>query len=267
MLQRVFDDLKSRNRAALITFLSCGDPNLDFSRKLAGTLCQAGADILELGVPFSDPMADGPSIQAAARRALASGTKLESVLEMACDLRKSGIDKGLIVFSYFNPIFKCGVKRAFAKAAECGVDGFLIVDLPLEEMGEVSGIAKSFGIDIVPLAAPTSPAGRIRKISEAGSGFLYYVTVAGVTGARDRLPSGFSARMNDVRRASLLPVAAGFGISNPEMAKEAALCSDAVVVGSRIVDMAHSSLVSYGEQAALESVSDFVASISAQMVR
>lgn len=267
MISKLFKKLSSENRAALITFVSCGDPSIAFTKELVKTVCNSGADIVELGVPFSDPMADGAVIQASSHRALASGTNILSVIDMAGELRRDGVDKPFVLFSYFNPIFKLGVAKIAARCKDNGIDALLVVDVPLEESGEIAPVAREFGMDFIPLAAPTSPLDRIEKISECGSGFLYYVTVAGVTGARDSLPEHFAGRLADVRKASKLPVAAGFGISNPKMAHLAAESADAVVVGSKLVALTHEALLDGGESAALNAASEFVKSLSGHMRR
>ena len=261
MTSKLFQQLKSENRAALVAFVSCGDPTIEFSEKLIERICAAGADIVELGVPFSDPMADGKSIQAASRRALGK------VIAMAKRLRAKGVEKPFVMFSYFNPIFKLGTEKTVDECAAAGIDSLLVVDVPLEEADEVVSVSAPKGIEFIPLAAPTSSPERIEKISKKGSGFLYYVTVAGVTGARGALPEGIGERLAQVRRASVLPVAAGFGISNPEMAHAAALNADAVVVGSRLVDIAFKTRLEKGEEAALDAAAEFVASLAGAMKR
>ncbi len=267
MTSKLFQQLKSENRAALVAFVSCGDPTIEFSEKLIERICAAGADIVELGVPFSDPMADGKSIQAASRRALNGGATLGKVIAMAKRLRAKGVDKPFVMFSYFNPIFKFGTEKTVDECAAAGIDSLLVVDVPLEEADEVVSVSAPKGIEFIPLAAPTSSPERIEKISKKGSGFLYYVTVAGVTGARGALPEGIGERLAQVRRASVLPVAAGFGISNPEMARAAALNADAVVVGSRLVDIAFKTRLEKGEEAALDAAAEFVASLAGAMKR
>lgn len=267
MTSKLFQQLKSENRAALVAFVSCGDPTIEFSEKLIERICAAGADIVELGVPFSDPMADGKSIQAASRRALNGGATLGKVIAMAKRLRAKGVDKPFVMFSYFNPIFKLGTEKTVDECAAAGIDSLLVVDVPLEEADEVVSVSAPKGIEFIPLAAPTSSPERIEKISKKGSGFLYYVTVAGVTGARGALPEGIGERLAQVRRASVLPVAVGFGISNPEMAHAAALNADAVVVGSRLVDIAFKTRLEKGEEAALDAAAEFVASLAGAMKR
>lgn len=267
MTSKLFKQLKSENRSALVAFVSCGDPTIEFSEKLIERICAAGADIVELGVPFSDPMADGKSIQAASRRALNGGATLEKVVAMAKRLRAKGVDKPFVMFSYFNPIFKLGTEKTVDECVAAGIDSLLVVDVPLEEADEVVSVSAPKGIEFIPLAAPTSSPERIERISKKGSGFLYYVTVAGVTGARGALPEGIGERLAQVRKASVLPVAAGFGISNPEMAHAAALNADAVVVGSRLVDIAFKTRLEKGEEAALDAAAEFVASLAGAMKR
>ncbi len=267
MTSKLFKQLKSENRSALVAFVSCGDPTIEFSEKLIERICAAGADIVELGVPFSDPMADGKSIQAASRRALNGGATLEKVVAMAKRLRAKGVDKPFVMFSYFNPIFKLGTEKTVDECVAAGIDSLLVVDVPLEEADEVVSVSAPKGIEFIPLAAPTSSPERIERISKKGSGFLYYVTVAGVTGARGALPEGIGERLAQVRKASVLPVAAGFGISNPEMAHAAALNADAVVVGSRLVDIAFKTRQEKGEEAALDAAAEFVASLAGAMKR
>ncbi len=267
MTSKLFQQLKSENRVALVAFVSCGDPTIEFSEKLIERICAAGADIVELGVPFSDPMADGKSIQAASRRALNGGATLEKVVAMAKRLRAKGVDKPFVMFSYFNPIFKLGTEKTVDECVAAGIDSLLVVDVPLEEADEVVSVSAPKGIEFIPLAAPTSSPERIERISKKGSGFLYYVTVAGVTGARGALPEGIGERLAQVRKASVLPVAAGFGISNPEMAHAAALNADAVVVGSRLVDIAFKTRLEKGEEAALDAAAEFVASLAGAMKR
>lgn len=267
MTSDLFRKLRGQNRAALVAFITCGDPCMDFSERLAERICGAGVDIVELGVPFSDPMADGKSIQASSKRALAGGTTFADVADMARRLRDKGVSNPFVLFSYFNPVFKFGVERAVKKCADSKIDSMLIVDLPLEESAEVAAAARPAGVELIPMAAPTTPLKRVEELSKNGSGFLYYATVAGVTGARGALPEGFASRLCGVQGASKLPVAAGFGISTPEMARAAAQNADAVVVGSRLVDLVHRTLSEKGEDAAINAAADFIASLAVQMGR
>ncbi len=264
-IRDTFKRLKRENRAALVPFISCGDPSLAFTKRLIKTVCEAGADIVELGVPFSDPMADGPTIQAASLRALRSGTNIPGILRMVGELRRDGVDKPFVLFSYYNPVFKIGAERVAQMSKDAGVDAWLIVDAPLEECGEVLAAIKPRGIDMILLASPFTPPERVEAITKKGSGFLYYVTVAGTTGQRDSLPDGISERLAEVRRASKLPIAAGFGISSPQMAREAAANADAVVIGSKLVDLVHRACVERGEDAALAEAGRFISEISAAL--
>lgn len=266
-IKEVLKNNSESGRATLVTFISCGDPEISFTEKLVKAACKGGADIIELGVPFSDPMADGATIQAASQRALAAGTTLQKVLDMAGRLRKDGVENPFVLFSYYNPIFKLGLEKTAELSKKNGINAWLVVDVPLEESGEISRGLKEYGIGLIPLAAPTSGLDRVRAISESGTDFLYYVTVAGVTGARNALPESFSKRLADVRKASVLPVAAGFGISNPNMAHLAAESADAVVVGSKLVDLTFEEFLENGESAALKAAEDFVASLAAAMKR
>lgn len=266
-IKNLFEKISAENRALLVAFISCGDPDLKFTEKLIERVCAAGADIIELGVPFSDPMADGPAIQRASARALKSGTTIDGILKMAHNLRGKGITAPFVMFSYYNPIFKRGVEKTARDCRESGVNAWLVVDSPLEESPEILTHTEKFGLDFIALASPTTPKERVAEISKKGSGFLYYIMVKGITGARKSLPDGISGRLEEVREASLLPVAAGFGISTPEMAREAALHSDAVVVGSSLVDLAHKVREAEGEETSLAEAEKFVASISSQMKR
>lgn len=262
MISEIFRKAKSENRAALALFITCGDPSMEFTERLVGRISSCGADIIELGVPFSDPMADGPVIQAASQRAIAAGANLEKVIGMVARLRKNGVKTPIVLFGYMNVFFRLGIEKAARMSREAGADAWLIADLPLEEMGEALPALKANGMDFIPLAAPTTPPARIREISEAGSGFLYYVTVSGVTGVRDRLPDGFAERLAQVRAASKLPVGAGFGISNFESAHAAAENADAVIVGSRLVSLIHETHAAKGEDAALDAAGKFVSELA-----
>ena len=266
-MKNLFENLKRENRAALAIFITCGDPDLGFTEKLVERVCASGADIMELGVPFSDPMADGKTIQMSSARAIKSGATFAKVLDMVARLRAKGVDKKFVLFSYFNPIFHYGTRRAAEMSKEAGVDAWLVVDVPMEESGEIRTELAPLGLGFIPLAAPTSSLKRVREISEHGGGFLYYVSVAGVTGARNALPEGFAERINGVRKASKLPVGVGFGISTPEMAAQVAAVADAVIVGSKFVDTVHRAYVEGGESAALDAAEKFVAPLAAKMGR
>jgi tryptophan synthase alpha chain len=228
-----FRELHMRHESALIPFIVAGDPDLDHTRRLVLEFEACGADLIELGVPFSDPMADGPANQRAAARGLGSGATLPAILAMVGELRKQ-TQIPLILFGYFNPIFHYGCARLCADAARAGIDGLLIVDLPPEEAGELAPHARAAGLDLIYLLAPTTSLERGRVIAANASGFLYYVAVTGVTGARTALSAELAAKVGALRAVTDLPIGVGFGISTPEQAREVAGFADAVVVGSAI---------------------------------
>lgn len=225
--------VRARNRAALVPYITAGDPDLDATRRLIRAMVGAGADLIELGVPFSDPMADGPVLQRSAGRALAAGTTLPRVLELVATLRRE-IEQPIVLFGYYNPFFRYGLDVLARDAAAAGADGFLCVDLPPEEATDLRSAAHANGLDVISLLAPTTPMARVRRIAQASSGFLYFVSVLGVTGARTELPPELPALVKAVRAASTLPVGVGFGVQSPEQAAWIAGFADAVVVGSAI---------------------------------
>jgi tryptophan synthase alpha chain len=222
-------------RPSLVAYVTCGDPDLATTREIVLAAIEAGADVIELGVPFSDPVADGPVIQRASERALKHGTSLEQVLALAGDIRKKS-DAGLIIFSYLNPILQMGIAKFAASAADCGVDGALVTDLPIEESDEYLRHMRRRDLATVFLAAPTSPDARLRRIAKASSGFLYAVSRTGVTGARQQLASDARELVDRLRKFTKLPVAVGFGISTAGQFAEVGEFADAVVVGSAIVE-------------------------------
>jgi tryptophan synthase alpha chain len=228
-----FTELRARNEAALVPFIVAGDPDLDSTRRLVLELEARGADLIELGVPFSDPMADGPANQRALARGLGAGASLAAILSMVSELRRD-TQIPLVLFGYYNPIFHYGVERLTADAAKAGVDALLVVDLPPEEAGELRTPARANGLDLILLLAPTTPIERAQKIARAASGFIYYVSVAGVTGARTSLPTDLREHIEALRAVTDVPLGVGFGISTPEQAGEVASFADAVVVGSAI---------------------------------
>ncbi len=234
-----FARAKKEKRAAFVPYLAAGDPDLAITGELALALAGAGADVIELGVPFSDPIADGPVNQAAAMRALAAGATLEKILALAADCRaKAGVP--IVLFSYFNPIHAYGLTRFAEHAAGSGVDGVLVVDLPPEEAaGRYRETLAAHGLDAVFLLSPTSTQARMKTVAKAGSGFVYFVSRTGVTGERAELPPGLAREVREVRRRVALPVAVGFGISTPEQVRAVARLADGVVVGSALVRRVH----------------------------
>ncbi len=225
---------RAEGRAAFIAFLTAGDPSLDRTVEAALALEAAGADVLELGVPFSDPLADGPVIQRSSERALARGVTLETVLGVVRRIRERSA-LPLLLFSYFNPLLQRGLERLAGEAAAAGVDGVLVTDLPPEEAEEWIGAARAAALDTVFLAAPTSPPERLRRVAEASRGFVYAISRTGVTGERGALSDEARPLVARLRDLTEVPVALGFGLSTPEQVAEAASVADAVVVGSALV--------------------------------
>jgi tryptophan synthase alpha chain len=221
-------------KPALVAYLTCGDPNIATTREIVLAACRAGADVIELGVPFSDPVADGPVIQRASERALQHGTSLEDVLRLASEVRKE-TDAGLIVFTYLNPVLRFGLERFCSEAAKAGVDGALITDLTVEEADEYRRTMAEHDLDTIFLAAPTSPAPRLKAITEACKGFVYAVSRTGITGAQKQLATDAQDLVKRIRKFTRLPVAVGFGISNAQQFAEVGKFADAAVVGSAIV--------------------------------
>lgn len=231
-----FNQLHKQGGKALVTFITAGDPDLATTAALLPRMAAAGADIIELGIPFSDPMADGPTIQRASERALASGVTLEAVLAMVSRVRDQ-VSSPIVLMGYSNPIYSYGWQRFAQDAVAAGVDGLLLVDLPPEEAGELLPAARAAGLEVIFLLTPTSDQARIKQVSRYGSGFLYYVTVTGVTGARQSVSNSLEDELKTIRSAIKLPVVAGFGISTPEQAAQVATAADGVVVGSAIVKL------------------------------
>jgi tryptophan synthase alpha chain len=232
-IRSTFAALRTREEAALVPYFTAGDPDLGTTRDLVRAAVAEGADAIEIGVPFSDPMADGPVLQRSAARALAAGTTLPRVLELVADLR-SEITQPLVLFGYYNPFFRYGVDRIGTDAAAAGADGFLCVDLPPEEAGELRAAATAAGLDLIALLAPTTPPARVRTIASNASGFLYFVSVLGTTGARAELPRELPGLVRRVRAVTDLPVGVGFGVSREEQAAWLAGFADAVIVGSAL---------------------------------
>jgi tryptophan synthase alpha chain len=225
---------KKEGRPAFIAFLTAGDPSLDRTVAAALELEAAGVDVLELGVPFSDPLADGPVIQRSSERALARGVTLSRVIETVLRIREKS-ELPLVLFSYLNPLLQRGTERVLGDAARAGVDGVLVTDLPPEEAGEWIPAARAAGIDTIFLASPTSPDERLRRVAEASRGFVYAISRTGVTGERQALSGDARPLVERLRALTHVPVALGFGISTPEQVKEASAVADAVVVGSALV--------------------------------
>ncbi len=236
-IDKTFAELKAQGRKGLVGFLTVGDPDEAQSERDIRAALDAGVDVLELGIPFSDPTADGPTIQAASQRALQTGMTLKKALAIVARIR-ADYDCPIVLFGYANLFFRYGFEAFCGDAAAAGADGMLVVDLPFEESGELRGHLERNGMVFIPLVAPTTPPARLRKILAGARGFVYYIMVTGVTGARSGLVSGLAGRLALLREVTSLPVAAGFGVSSGPQAAEVARDADAVVVGSALISAA-----------------------------
>jgi tryptophan synthase alpha chain len=235
-IAETFARIRQNGKPGLVTYVTAGDPDVPRTAGILRALDGAGADVIEVGVPFSDPLADGPVIQRATERALASGTTLSQVLDLIGCVRTE-LRAPLVIFSYANPILRMGAERFADRAREVGVDGVLILDLPIEEADDSRNMLSTRGIDTILLLSPTTKDERVRKAAALGSGFLYAISRLGVTGARDHLAEGAQGMVERIRRVSDLPVALGFGISRPEHVREVGRWADAAVVGSSLVSV------------------------------
>ncbi len=233
-IEAAFTALKEQGRKGFIPFITAGDPDLATTEQLLVELAHAGATVIELGVPFSDPMADGPVIQRASERALKNSFGLQDLLDMVARARQQ-IDTPIILFSYFNPLLQFGMKRVAAAAKAAGLDGVLVTDMTPEESGEFESELRANGLDMIFLVAPTSTDDRLRLVADHASGFVYAVSRAGVTGTRESVSVEAEKLVNRMRRFTPLPIAVGFGISNVEQVRDVQRYADAVVVGSAIV--------------------------------
>jgi len=235
-LQSRFAELKQQNRAALVTFVTAGDPDYATSLAILKGLPEAGADVIELGMPFTDPMADGPAIQLANIRALAAKQNLSKTLQMVREFRETNASTPLVLMGYYNPIFAYGVERFVVDAKEAGVDGLIVVDLPPEHNDELCDPAQAAGIDFIRLTTPTTDDQRLPTVLNGSSGFVYYVSVAGVTGAGSATLEHVEEAVARLKRHTALPVCVGFGIRTPEQAAAIARLTEGVVVGSALID-------------------------------
>jgi tryptophan synthase alpha chain len=234
-ISRRFAELASAGDLGLIAYITAGDPSLDATREIVLAAAEAGADIIELGVPFSDPLADGPTIQRASERSLRAGTTLAGVLELVASIRRES-EVPLVLFSYYNPVLQMGLEKFAARAAKAGADGVLITDLTPEEAGAYRAALRANGMDAIFLAAPTTTDERFSVIAEATTGFLYLISRTGVTGAREAMPEDLPALVRRARHATKLPLAIGFGISLPGHVSILGGLADAAVVGSALVE-------------------------------
>ena len=235
-IETTFQNLKAENKKALITFVMAGDPDAEKTLNVLSALPDSGADLIEIGMPFTDPMADGPAIQAAGLRALECGTDLNAVIEIVKKFRENNAVTPIILMGYFNPIYQYGCGKFVSDAANAGVDGLIIVDLPPEEDAELREPAQAAGLDFIKLLTPTTKGARLDKVLQNASGFLYYVSIAGVTGTKSANIDEVGAHIADIKGKTDLPVAVGFGIKTPDDAANMSKISDGVVVGSAIVE-------------------------------
>jgi tryptophan synthase alpha chain len=260
-IQITLENIKRNGEKALVPFLTAGDPDKKTTVDLIHTLIEAGADIIELGVPFSDPMADGPTIQAASERALESGMTVADVLDIVRAVRQTS-NVPIVLMGYYNPIFRYGPTRFAADAEAAGVDGLLLVDLPPEESDEIHGDLKARGIDFITLLAPTTPDARMAQLAGVAEGYLYYVSMTGVTGSQKIDAEAIEAAVGKVQEKSRVPVAVGFGISTSEDAAAVGAFADAVVVGSALVKI----IEAHGKSAELlPRVKEFISSLKEGM--
>lgn len=258
-IEEKFADLKNRGEKAFVAYITAGDPGLEASKEIALALEQSGVDILEIGVPFSDPTADGPVIQEASQRALRNGTTLAGILGMVESLREKS-QAPIVLFSYFNPIFSFGVEAFAKRAARAGVDGVLVVDLPAEEADELKRYTDPLGIKFIYLLAPTSGEQRIRAAAGKASGFLYYISVTGVTGTQLPQAGQIEADIRTIREYTSIPVVSGFGISSPELAAQIAAKADGIVIGSAFMKIVGGS-AGDGPEDLIRKIRDFAISI------
>lgn len=235
-IKRVFDRAKREKRIALVPFVTAGDPTLAETERLVGTLAQNGADIVELGVPFSDPLADGPTIQRASERSLKKGTTLEKILQCVKSIRRRS-DIPLVLMSYYNPILKMGLGPFSRGCKEAGVDGVVIPDLPPEEASQWIQSARQTKLATIFLIAPTSTPERIKKIAQVSRGFIYYVSLTGVTGIRRKVQKDIHRKLKQISAVTELPICVGFGISKPEHVKQLVKEAQGAIVGSALVDL------------------------------
>ena len=248
-----FKRLHKLNEAALIPYVTVGYPTVDITRRLLPVIARQGADLIELGVPFSDPMADGATVQRASHAALEQGVSLADCLTVAAEARRTN-EIPLLFMSYYNPIYHYGLEKFAADCAAAGIDGLIVPDLPPEEAGELKDACASAGMDLIFLVAPTSTDERLRKVAEMASGFIYCVSLTGVTGARTEIGPGVAEMVQRVRRFTDLPLVVGFGISKPEHVSEVTRYADGAVVGSALINL----MESLPEDEILLGVSDYV---------
>ena len=253
-IDKKFKELKKKNKKAFIAFIMAGDPSLAVTEKLIYELVSSGADIIELGVPFSDPIADGPTIQKASERGLKSKTTLAGVFNLVKKVRNK-MQTPMVFLIYYNLVFHYGLERFVKDAVRSGLDGVVIPDLPPEESKELCKIAKKNKFSVIPLLAPTSSIGRIKKVSSVATGFIYYVSLTGTTGARKKLPKELGESLKNIKKITNVPVCVGFGISTPAQVKEVQKFADGAIVGSAIIKVIEKNI---GKKDLVKKVGNFV---------
>lgn len=259
-----FAALKEEGRAAFVTFVMCGDPDLSTSLEIIKALPKAGTDVIELGMPFTDPMADGPAVQAAGLRALKAGTTLKKTLQVVRDFRKDDGATPIVLMGYYNPIYIYGVDKFLVDAREAGIDGLIIVDLPPEEDDELCIPAMKAGLNFIRLATPTTDDKRLPAVLANTSGFVYYVAITGITGSASADTAKVSEAVTRIKRHTALPVCVGFGVKTPQNARDIAVHADGSVVGSALIDVLSASLDAEGKATpkTVPAVAEFAASLA-----
>ncbi len=240
-IDETFKRLKKEKKKAFMPYITAGDPDIGTTKRIVSALAKAGADVIELGIPFSDPLADGPTIQRAVQRSLKAGCTVRKVLNMVKDLRRS-VSTPIVFMTYYNIVFNYGIEHFIKDAKKCGADGIIVPDLPMEESDQMKRFADKEDFYLVLLAAPTTPVERFRKISRVSRGFIYYVSLTGVTGAREQLSKQLKSDVRKIKKVTAKPVCVGFGISRPAQARDIAGVSDGVIVGSAIIKVLEKSL-------------------------
>ncbi|MGB2601159.1 MAG: tryptophan synthase subunit alpha [Candidatus Omnitrophota bacterium] len=258
-IDQTFKRLKKDKKKAFIAYVAAGDPDMKTTEKIVLSLAKAGADLIELGIPFSDPLADGPTIQKATQRSLKAGCTVKKVLAMVKQLRRE-IDTPLVFMTYYNIVFNYGIPNFIKDAKACGADGVIVPDLPMEESGELTKVADKEDFSVILLAAPTTPPDRFKKIAARSRGFIYYVSLTGVTGVRKELSKKLKTDIRKLKKMTTKPVCVGFGISNASQAKDIAKAADGVIVGSAIIKVLEKNLAN--KKKMVSNIERFARSIS-----
>jgi tryptophan synthase alpha chain len=261
-LDATFARLRERGERALMPYFTAGDPSLAETRRLVAAAERAGADVIELGVPFSDPIADGPVVQRAGTRALAAGASLPRVLELVAGLRADGVKLPIALMTYYNPVLAFGLKSFARTAIDAGADGVIVPDLPIEECDPLRAEAEPAGLDLVQFVAPTSPAARVKAIARFARGFIYVVSVTGITGERRTLPPELDAQIRTLRLVTTRPLCVGFGVSTPEQVGAVGKLADGIIVGSAIVRLVERHT---GDPSLIDEVAKFIGSLKAPL--